>query len=174
MWVFGYGSLMWDNWQNDFECERREKATLPGYRRDFNKSSVVNWGTGQSPCPTLGLAEDEAGECVGLAFQLPAKQADALQDYLSRREGASFTIEERDIRLDSGPVVTAVVPINDTTTHTYIGDRSIADRATLVNAARGTSGACIDYVEQIHAHLSHLGVEDPAVEMFWRAVVGAD
>ena len=37
MWIFGYGSLMWDGWESEFVCQERAMATLSGYRRAFNK-----------------------------------------------------------------------------------------------------------------------------------------
>jgi cation transport regulator ChaC len=55
MWIFGYGSLMWDGWESEFACQERAMATLSGYRRAFNKLSVANWGTKDAPCPTLKL-----------------------------------------------------------------------------------------------------------------------
>jgi cation transport protein ChaC len=45
MWVFAYGSLMSDGWENEWGCLRRCRAELGGYRRAFNKASVRNWGT---------------------------------------------------------------------------------------------------------------------------------
>ena len=170
MWVFGYGSLMWDNWEKAFECRRSGKATLLGYRRDFNKSSVANWGTEQSPCPTLGLATDEEGECVGIAFELPDGRSEDVYAYLSRREGRSFSLQDREVRLASGSLVTAAVPINDTESATYIGDRSIVDRAMLVSTAHGSEGACFDYVDRIHRQLLSLSIHDVAVQAFWAAV----
>ncbi|RVQ67534.1 hypothetical protein EKN06_06125 [Croceicoccus ponticola] len=44
MWVFGYGSLMWDNWQTSYGGANGVLATLKGYERSFNKASKVNWG----------------------------------------------------------------------------------------------------------------------------------
>jgi cation transport regulator ChaC len=38
MWVFGYGSLMWDHWETQFGCLRSLVADLPGYQRVFNKA----------------------------------------------------------------------------------------------------------------------------------------
>ena len=63
-WVFGYGSLMWDPWEEPFACVKRSVATLPGYRRCFNKLSEKNWGTRNNPCPTLNLHEDPSASCT--------------------------------------------------------------------------------------------------------------
>ena len=72
MWIFGYGSLMWDGWVNGYGCVHTVKATLPGYRRAFDKASVRNWGTQQHCGPTLNITNDPAGsqdlvsEAIGL------------------------------------------------------------------------------------------------------------
>jgi cation transport protein ChaC len=42
MWVFGYGSLIWDGWENSYGCLRKCVAVLNGYRRTFNKASTKN------------------------------------------------------------------------------------------------------------------------------------
>jgi cation transport regulator ChaC len=57
MWVFGYGSLMWDNWQALHGGANGVLAELKGYERSFNKASQVNWGTNTAPGPTLNLVE---------------------------------------------------------------------------------------------------------------------
>jgi cation transport regulator ChaC len=45
MWVFGYGSLMWDGWEQALGGQRVDGAVLPDYGRSFNKKSTRNWGT---------------------------------------------------------------------------------------------------------------------------------
>ncbi len=52
MWVFGYGSLMWDDWYGSLSCTRKTIGLMRGYRRTFSKNSVRNWGTKQRPGPT--------------------------------------------------------------------------------------------------------------------------
>lgn len=68
MWVFGYGSLMGDKWEDKFGCARRCIAVLRGYRRTFNKASTKNWGTKETPCPTLNLEKADDGECTGIGL----------------------------------------------------------------------------------------------------------
>ena len=80
MWVFGYGSLMWDGWETKHGCTRKERASLPGYERDFNKASIENWGSREHPGPTLGLRADAAGKCEGLAFQVPDGKRERVVD----------------------------------------------------------------------------------------------
>src|SRR5262245_23812564 len=68
MWILGYGSLIFDGWETDCDCIDRKGAYLPGYRREFNKKSVKNWGTPAAPGLTLNLARSEGCVCRGFAF----------------------------------------------------------------------------------------------------------
>ena len=171
MWVFGYGSLMWDGWEAEFGCTRKETATLRGYRRDFNKASVQNWGSESTPGPTLGLEPLVQGECVGLAFEFPADERERLLGALRTREGRSFALEEKKVHLASGAIVTAIVPVNDRSRISYMGEQTLEARAHLAAAATGSSGLCRDYVKNIRDRLEALGVKDPAVEEFASLVV---
>lgn len=166
MWVFGYGSLMWDRWEATFGCDRKEIAALDGYRRDFNKASVRNWGTKETPGPTLGL-EPSAGErCVGLAFEIPDSNEDAALTELRRRESSDFVLEKREVQLASGASVLAVIAVNDRSKRTYMGGLSLSRRTRLATDAVGTSGSCRVYVEQIAKQLAALGIDDRAVSEF--------
>jgi hypothetical protein len=112
VWVFGYGSLMWDNWETAHGCLRHVAAVLPGFRRAFNKPSVNRWGTRDKPCPTLNLAAEPLASCKGVAFEFPEEKRGEVLDYLAQRE-AGFDLNEKEIRLENenGDSVMAVVAI---------------------------------------------------------------
>jgi cation transport protein ChaC len=161
MWIFGYGSLMWDGWESEFACQERTMATLSGYRRAFNKLSVANWGTKEAPCPTLNLQADREASCQGMAFAFAAVDEDAVLARLQKREGKSFMLTPLSVRLDDGMPVAAYAPL-------YSGrnlrsELKLDDHVRMVRAARGTSGSGIDYVKGIAESLEALGIEDPAV-----------
>ena len=62
MRVFGYGSLMWDGWEEKFNGKRQDQARLDHYHRAFNKKSTQNWGTSGKPGPTLGLEPQQGSQ----------------------------------------------------------------------------------------------------------------
>lgn len=168
MWVFGYGSLTWAGWENRNGCRRRVLAELPGFRRTFNKASVKNWGTKDMPAPTLNLAADSSASCKGLAFEFPEAKRGEVLAFLEKREGKGFELGEHEIRLESGDRVKAVVPI-------YCGKsllkgKSVLELAAMARLAVGADGRCIDYVRNVAAKLAELGIYDPAVEEFRRAL----
>lgn len=170
MWVFGYGSLMWDGWEKAHGSTRRVRASLAGFRRDFNKASTRNWGSLQDWAPTLGLASGAASRCEGIAFELRDAARQHVLDALHEREGRSFELRELDVELQSGERVKALVPVNDMSKGTYIGERSLAERAQMCRRAQGSSGTCMTYVQRVHDMLQELGITDAAVTEFWNEV----
>jgi cation transport protein ChaC len=166
MWVFGYGSLMWDGWESPLGGSRVNRALLVGYRRSFNKKSVRNWGTPEVPAPTLGLEPDQNANCVGTAFEFPNAQYTTLEKLLRDREGKSFALVELPVRLPDGRELRALTPVNDRSHHTYIGGISIPSRVTMARTATGTRGACLDYVRNLHNKLQSLRIVDTEVEAF--------
>lgn len=164
MWVFGYGSLMWNGWATKFGCTRRTIADLEGYRRTFNKASVKNWGTKEFPCPTLNLQRSDSTTCRGYAFEFPDNRKKEILAYLKKREGKSFHFPNLPVRLGDGATVRPFVPVCQG--ENIIDDRTIEETASMVVKARGSSGSCTAYVEGIVAKLKQLGIDDPVTELF--------
>lgn len=167
MWVFGYGSLMWDGWERERDCVQRTIGVLRGYSRTFNKLSVRNWGTKANPGPTLNLVRT-AGECRGIAFQFDDVARGSILDYLAQREGKGFALSEHPIELADGTTVHAIVPLYQR--KNLASSKDTAALVHLARRARGTSGACADYIRNVTAHLTKIGIEDAAVNEFCRAL----
>ncbi len=170
MWVFGYGSLMWDGWENKFGGKRHDNSRILNYHRDFNKKSTVNWGTRENPGPTLGLEVAPGSECVGCAFEFPDEKQEQILEYLRNREGESFSLSEIDVILENDTSVKASTPINSHTSHTYIGTLNMSQRIQMAKRAVGSHGRCTDYVSNIRNKLSELNIQDQYVEDFWKAL----
>ena len=168
MWLFGYGSLMWDGWEARFGCPRRSPAELQGYHRVFNKKSLERWGTRARPGLTLNLAP--SGACRGVAFEFHDAARGEIEAYLCARETCTAT--EVPVRLPDAAGVSAL-------TYIYEGPRLIDEgltleaRAAMILQARGAAGSSFDYLKNVRAHLAAAGIEDPAVEALWAAVLAA-
>jgi cation transport regulator ChaC len=87
MWIFGYGSLMFDGWEAAHGCIDRQRADLPGYRRSFNKKSVESRGTPKLPGLTLNLAPAEFATCRGVGS--------SLKTTTERRKCCCYSLEGR-------------------------------------------------------------------------------
>lgn len=80
-------------------------AELRGYRRVFNKASVVNWRIEQP----RNLMESDGARCVSIAFAFPEVSDDRVKAYSTKREGRDFNPVEL---ADVGPVY-ATVPLHE-------------------------------------------------------------
>jgi glutathione-specific gamma-glutamylcyclotransferase len=168
MWIFGYGSLMWDGWETSFDCKRRITAVLPGYRRTFNKGSVKNWGTAAQPGPTLNLTADTASNCRGIAFEFPDLNRERILAALQKREGKGFKLEGCEGALDDGSRIVATTPIY--AGRNVLQDKLLGELAEMILAAHGSSGSCLDYFEGVAKKLAELDVEDAAVVELSQAI----
>ena len=159
LWVFGYGSLMW---QPGFAFEERAKALLHGYHRALCVYSVIHRGTTERPGLVLGL--DEGGSCQGIAFRIAAHQAKSTLAYLRAREqGTAVYIEStQQVALLDGSrrSVDALCFVADRAHPQYAGRLSSEDQARLVARASGQSGENLEYVQRTLEHLVELGIED--------------
>jgi len=166
MWLFGYGSLMWDGWEERFGCVRRLPADLEGHARIFNKKSLERWGTHEKPGLTLNLTP--SGACHGVAFAFDDAARNEIEDYLCERETCAAT--EVPLKLPDTTQVGAL-------TYIYAGPRLIDERvsleaqAAMIVEAQGHAGSSLDYIKGVRAHLAALGVTDPAVDALWAAVM---
>lgn len=168
MWVFGYGSLTWDGWEVSLGCTRKTVADLPGFCRRFNKASTKNWGSKSAPGPTLNLVKVAGHLCRGIAFEFPDDHGESIREYLEIREGNSFPLVQVEVRLNDGVCTPAVVPIY--TGKQLIEGRTLHELASMVRAASGTHGRCLDYVEGVATKLSEMGIDDPAVAELWKTI----
>jgi len=161
MWIFGYGSLMTDGWETRYGCTRRDVAELHGYRRVFNKASIVNWGTRGSPCPTLNLEAFAGALCVGIAFEFPGVQRAEVVTYLAKREGKGFILAPLEVVVRGVGSAHALVPLY--TGKNILTPETAQELVATVQRACGTSGACSNYVIDVYNQLAKLGIEDLAV-----------
>jgi cation transport protein ChaC len=169
LWVFGYGSLMW---RPGFPHVERRHASLYGYHRSLCVLSHVHRGTPERPGLVLGL--DRGGRCLGVAFRVAAREAEATVAYLRGREQVTAVYLERrlPIRLDDGRRVEALAYAVDRRHPQYAGALSEDEVLRLVRQGHGMSGANPDYVRSTHEHLVAMGVVDPVLAHVVEALDG--
>src|SRR3978361_1455145 len=81
VWVFGYGSLMWNP---AFAYAERRVGVIRGWHRRF--CLWLEMGRGSPDNPGLMLALDRGGTCRGVAFRIPAQDVRSELLLLWRRE----------------------------------------------------------------------------------------
>lgn len=168
--VFVYGSLMWDNRDPQFQGTCEGKAILRGYHRAFNKKSTRNWGSSETPCPTLGLEKSGGAECVGLVFKFNDNQREEVVAFLKDREGSSFQLVEVEIELEGGQKEMALTSINSSERSTYIGNLCVNKLIEMMQKASGKYGNCIDYIQNLHKKCIELSISDEYVEKVWEGI----
>lgn len=171
MWVFGYGSLLWNP---GFEVAERAPATLPGYARSFCMRSIHHRGTVDAPGLVLALDESHGASCQGVAMAVAAGQEAETLEYLRARELISSAYLERmlDIQLDDGSKVEAVTYVIDAHHVQYCGALPLEEQACIIARAVGDRGANTEYLFNTAAHLTELGISDGDLEWLAHRVRG--
>lgn len=171
MWVFGYGSLIWNS---GFDVARAETAVLDGFARSFCMYSVHYRGTPQQPGLVLGLDQHAQAQCRGMALAVPAGQEDTTLAYLRERELTASAYEEHQVplRLASGETVTAYTYVVDPAHDLYCGQLTAAEQAQIIAQAAGDRGPNAEYLFNTVAHLQEIGIEDTELSLLASRVRG--
>jgi glutathione-specific gamma-glutamylcyclotransferase len=145
LWVFGYGSLMW---QPGFEFVEQVPARLIGEHRALCVYSFDHRGTPEKPGLVLGL--DRGGACRGIAFRVTAKLRNDTVSYLRSREQTTNVYREvmRSVWLENEARqrVSALAYIVDRGHVQYAGRLSLTEQLRFVRQGHGRSGNNRDYV----------------------------
>jgi len=157
VWVFGYGSLMWDP---GFPHVEMRRALLHGYHRALCILSVRNRGTRERPGLALGLVR--GGSCRGFAFRIAAEHWPAVQPALWAREmtNAVYTPRTLPVRLEGGDRIEALVFVARPGHPQYRGDMPREQAAALVAQGVGAYGTALDYLRNVVRHLDEFGIAD--------------
>ncbi len=160
LWVFGYGSLVW---QPGFEYVETEIAELEGYVRRFCMWSIHYRGTPENPGLVLALDQQAGGSCMGLAFRVAAAHAALALAGLRARELVSSAYVERSltVTLADGRQVQAVCYVIDPSHAQYCGELGLAEQVRIIGSARGDRGPNRDYLFRTNERLESLGISDP-------------
>jgi glutathione-specific gamma-glutamylcyclotransferase len=156
LWVFGYGSLMWDP---GFPYVQWAPALIHGYHRAMCISSNRWRGTPERPGLVLGL--DRGGACRGIAFRVAASDvADTLRG-LWAREMRRRIYRPRMLQARLPEVtVRALAFVADPQHAEYSGHLTLEQTAERIANCRGARGPNLEYLVRTIEHLAELGVRD--------------
>lgn len=169
MWVFGYGSLLWNP---GFDVADQVRGTLPGWARSFCMRSIHHRGTETDPGLVLALDAAPAARCDGVALRVAEGTEDQTLAYLRERELISSAYLERmlEVDLSDGQRVTAVTYVIDPDHVQYCGGLPLEEQAQIIARARGGRGPNSEYLYNTARHLAELGVADPELDWLSRRV----
>jgi cation transport protein ChaC len=170
LWVYCYGSLMWD--PGIHFCELR-LAELDGWQRRFTYRTSMGRGTPERPALMLTL-EDRPGCCRGLAFRIAAARVDEESAILWRREmiRGGYRPQLLPLRTPQGPV-TALVFTANTAHADHVGELPLERTAAIIAGASGVIGSNRDYLLQLAAQLRRLGIRDDYIDRLESALRAA-
>ncbi len=159
LWIFGYGSLMWDP---GFHHAEAHPALLYGYHRRFCVYSYTYRGTRAQPGLVLGL--DRGGACKGIAYRVPRRHAKATLAYLRKREldDGVYRVKKLRVRL-ARRTVEALSFVVDRAHQGYAAELSVTETARLILQGVGQRGLCVHYLENTVRHIEALGLTDGAL-----------
>jgi cation transport protein ChaC len=160
LWVFGYGSLMWNP---EFPYVERRQALLRGYHRRFCVYSHRYRGTPDRPGLVLGL--DRGGSCRGIAFRVEPPHVEATIDLLWDREMVSGVYEPKIIKVATTEGrIPACTFVADRAHRQYCGELGPADVVRFIRQGIGERGPNLDYLANTVDHLRELGIVDQGLE----------
>ena len=168
LWLFGYGSLMWDPGVHFTEVRL---ADLPGFERRFSYKTTMGRGTPDKPALTLSL-EPSAGSCRGLVFRIAADRVAVELGMVWRREMLrnGYCPTWLPMSTPQGPV-TALAFVSNRGHEGYAGDLSLAQAAAIIATACGVFGSNRDYLDQLAAQLAALAIEDAYIAQLRQQVL---
>lgn len=160
VWLFGYGSLMWNP---ALHFAERVPGSVRGWHRRF--CLWLHMGRGTPENPGLMLALDRGGSCHGALFRIPAAHARDELLLAWRRELFTGAYQSRWVtaQTEQGPVRAATFVVNRDYPR-YAGrlpENRVAERLA---TASGTLGSCASYLEQTIGSLRQMGRRDRSME----------
>ena len=171
IWLFGYGSLIWNP---TIDVVERRTGWIEGWHRAFCLSTPVGRGTADNPGLVLGL--DRGGRCAGVALRLAEDTAEAELTLLWRREMLTGAYVPRwlDVMDDSGARFGAAITFTiDPATERYAGKLAQEIVVQRLATAVGALGSAADYLFSTCDSLREEGIPDPELERLAGAVRAA-
>lgn len=163
MWVFGYGSLLWNP---GFEVAESVIGIMPGYARSFCMRSIHHRGSEEEPGLVLALDAQADQACEGVALRVAEGHEDATLAYLRERELISSAYLERTetVHLRDGREIETLVYVIDTDHVQYCGELPLEEQAQIIAQAVGDRGPNTDYLFNTTDHLASVGLHDATLE----------
>lgn len=167
LWVFGYGSLMWDP---GFRFSDVRRANVPGFARQFILKDEKG-GRGTAEAPGLMAALDTGPGCEGLAFRIAAADIDIETEILWRREmiGPGYLAAFVTAHVGGQPV-TALTFVADHDADVIVPGLSRADQVRFIATGAGFLGTSKGYLDNIVSHFALLGIVDQHCESLLQEV----
>jgi len=157
LWVFAYGSLMWNP---GFSYVEKQTVRIYGHHRALCVWSWHYRGSQEKPGLVFGL--DRGGSCIGKGFRVRPEDQKTVLEYLRGREMITNVYRPSMVKI-------SLSTQHETSALTFIVDRKhpqyagrLHDDILLhtVENARGSRGPNHEYVRNTLDHLKNIGYQD--------------
>jgi glutathione-specific gamma-glutamylcyclotransferase len=167
VWLFGYGSLMWNPAMHFSETRG---GRVLGWHRKYCLWLEAGRGTPENPGLMLGL--DRGGAASGALFRVPADQARAELLLPFRRELFTHSYDPRWVSVATPDgVIRAVTFVVNREAARYVQRLDLELVAHHVATASGALGSCMEYLHHTLASLDALGLDDRMLRQVYRICV---
>lgn len=159
LWVFAYGSLMWDP---AFRFSEIRSALLTGFQRRFCLKSELGRGTPERPGLMAGL--DKGGACSGIVFRIDRDLVDEETRVIWRREMLLHAYAPKFLAVETAlGNVEALAFVVDHSAKCYLPGMSEEETARYMASGSGIFGTSLDYIENLANHFETIGIKDDAL-----------
>ena len=156
LWVFGYGSLMWNP---AIHVDESLPAHVEGFQRSF--CMRLMFGRGMPDNPGLMLCLVPGGACAGIAHRIAPEHVESESKILWMREMLSGAYVPTWIDIDLGARrVRGVTFVMNTAHPRYLPGLSHDEKAARIAKAEGHLGTNRDYLYRTVAALDGAGIKD--------------
>lgn len=160
LWVFAYGSLIWDP---GFLFDEIRRARVEGYQRRF-----ILWdtrGRGSPEQPGVMAALDTGAGCDGLVFRIAAGRLERELGVVWKRERIGPAYSCRMVTARTGTrAVQALAFIADHDAGNIRPELGFDEQVEALAHARGRLGANLDYIVNLKQRFDVLGIAEPAID----------
>ena len=164
LWVFAYGSLMWDP---AIRFDELRHAHVSGYARSMCLYDDAG-GRGEPDRPGLMAGLDIGASCDGLAFRVAQSLVDVETYFLWSREMIAVGYLPRMVSAETpqGPIE-ALAFVADHTQSNIRTDIPYDDQIRFIATGEGILGTSFDYVDSLIQRFEMLGIEDLDLRRMW-------
>lgn len=160
VWVFGYGSLIWNP---AFHFVEKRIARINGYHRRFCLWTQLGRGSAENPGLLLGL--ENGGACRGVLFRIAEEAVESELDILWKREMFTGAYCPTWVTARHGAEsVAAITFVINRENNRYAGRLPDDTVARHIATATGPMGPCCEYLFETVQHLADLGIRDRRLE----------
>ena len=156
LWVFGYGSLMWNP---AIHVDESLPAHVEGFQRSFCMRLI--FGRAMPDNPGLMLCLVPGGSCAGIAHRIAPEHVESESKILWMREMLSGAYVPTWVDMDLGARhVRGVTFVINAAHPRYRPDIDIEEKVNLIANAEGYLGSNRDYLFRTVAALANAGIRD--------------